>query len=104
MDVSAKPVASIGLPSGVNWKPLASDILLLFAIVILYIELYKTTRLGSLAIVEHILSFLVFLIFVAEFLFIKQCATSTFFIVMLLSLVDVIGGIAISSGFSKRKT
>lgn len=102
VDKSAKPIASIALPSGVNWKPIAADVLLLFAVLVLYIELYKTTRIGSAAKWEHFLSFLVFLIFVAEFLLIPQCATSVFCIVMLLSLIDVFGGIAISSMMRKR--
>lgn len=102
IDVSARPVARIKMPSGVSWKPIAADILLLLSILVLYIELYKTTRFGSMAIAEHVFSFLVFLVFLAEFLFIKQCATSTFCIVMLLSLVDVVAGIAISRGMTKK--
>lgn len=103
IDVSAKPVVSITMPSGVRWKPIPADFLLLFAVLVLYIELYKTTRIGSSAKYEHFLSFLVFLVFLAEFLLIRQCATSTFFIVMLLSLIDVFGGIAISRGMYKSR-
>lgn len=96
IDVSAKPLASIQMPSGANWKPIAADVLLLFAVLVLFLELYKTTRIGKSARAENFLSFLVFLVFLAEFLLIKRCATSTFCIVMLLSLVDVFGGMAIS--------
>jgi len=103
IDISARPIASISMPSGVKWKPIASDVLLLFAVLVLYAELYKTTRMGSLAKFEHFISFLVFLIFLAEFLMIRQCATSAFGIVMLLSLVDVIGGIAISMALRPKK-
>jgi len=103
IDLSARPIASILMPSGVKWKPIAADVLLFFAVLVLYLELYKTTRIGSMAKYEHFLSALVFLIFLAEFLFIKRCATSTFGIVMLLSLIDVIGGIAISRAM-RRKT
>ncbi|MDF1815339.1 MAG: hypothetical protein P1V20_24270 [Verrucomicrobiales bacterium] len=104
IDISARPIASITLPSGVQWKPIAADVLLLFAVLVLYIELYKSTRIGSWAMAEHFLSFLVFLVFLAEFLMIRQCATSAFGIVMLLSLVDVIGGVAISKGMASRKS
>ncbi len=103
INLSARPIVSISMPSGVKWKPIASDVLLFFAVLVLYAELYKTTRMGSMAKFEHFVSFLVFLVFLAEFLMIRQCATSAFCIVMLLSLVDVIGGIAISMAMRERK-
>ena len=62
------PIFSLPLPSGAEWLPGTSDLLIIGGVVLLYLELFKATRTSVGAIVEHILSLVVFLIFLIEFI------------------------------------
>ena len=53
-------------------------------------------------IVDHILSMVLFVGMVAEFLLVQQAATSTFFLLLVISFVDVAGGFAISMRAAQR--
>tara|TARA_R110002096_G_scaffold203718_9_gene389057 strand:+ start:2963 stop:3517 length:555 start_codon:yes stop_codon:yes gene_type:complete len=97
-----QPIARIPLISGAVWEPVVADFLLLFAVFILYIELFKSTRTSVSSIVEHVLSMFVFIAFMIEFLVVEACGTSTFLIVTLLSLIDVIGGFTITISTARR--
>lgn len=93
---------SVRLPSGQKWHAHFSDLLLLFAAIMLYFELFKSTRTDTNAIVEHILSLLVFVVFLVSFLTIKPCGTSTFLLATLMSLIDVIAGFTITISTARR--
>jgi hypothetical protein len=99
---SEVPGVQLHLPSGVDWKFYTGDLLITFAILLLYVEMLKATRLGRRNAFDHTLSIILFAIFVAEFLAIKQAATSTFFLLVVISFVDVIGGFAISVRVARR--
>jgi hypothetical protein len=98
----ASPLFSLPLPSGAEWLPGTSDLLIIGGVVLLYLELFKATRTSVGAIVEHILSLVVFLIFLIEFIVFAPAANSTCFILMLLALLDVIGGFTISISTARR--
>ena len=72
------------------------DFLVLFGIVLLYIEILKATRLASRAIIDHILSFVLFIVMIIMFIAMPRAATSTFLMLMMLSCVDVLGGFTVT--------
>jgi hypothetical protein len=78
------------------------DMLVIFAILILFVEIVKATRLGSRSIVDHLLSLILFLIMLGEFMIVKQAATSTFLLLCTVSFVDVIGGFSVTIRSSQR--
>ncbi len=96
------PLFTVDLMSGATWRPTLSDFILLFAIAVLYIELFKSTRTSVGAIVEHVFSLFVFIVFLVEFLLVPAAGTSTFLLVTLLSLIDVIGGFTITISTARR--
>ena len=98
----ASPLFSLPLPSGAEWLPGTSDLLIIGGVVLLYLELFKATRTSVGAIVEHILSLVVFLVFLIEFIVFAPAANSTCVILMLLALLDVIGGFTISISTARR--
>ena len=51
---------------------------------------------------DHVLSFILFIVMVVEFVVVPRAATSTFLILMALSFVDVIGGFTISIRTAQR--
>ncbi len=90
------------LPSGESWSARVSDIVLLLGIATLYIELFKATRTGSSTVFEHTLSMGVLLIFLVEFLVVGECANSTFLLLAMMSLLDVVAGFTITIATARR--
>jgi hypothetical protein len=95
-------LATIPMISGGQWKIVLSDALLALAIVMLFFETVKATRTSSRSIVDHMLSTLVFVGALVEFLLVDRAATSTFALIVLICLVDVIGGYTVSIRTARR--
>lgn len=96
------PVLTVAMVSGADFQLLASDLLITAGLFFLFIEILKATRIGKAAVVDHMLSVLVFVAFLVEFLIIPQAATSVFFILMVIALIDVIAGFSISITGARR--
>ncbi len=95
-------VATIHLISGQDWTVSPQDILLAFAIVLLGIEIIKATRMGIRGLMDHVLSMILFIVMLVEFLLVARAGTSTFFILMVISLVDVLAGFIITARTAQR--
>src|SRR6478752_294975 len=95
-------VATIHLVSGQDWTVTPEDIILAFAIVLLAIEVIKATRMGIRGLMDHILSMVLFIVMLVEFLLVQRAGTSTFFILMVISLVDVLAGFIITARTAQR--
>jgi hypothetical protein len=93
-----------GVPmlSGGKWTFSWGDLLLLIAMVVLFIEIVKATYTGTVSMIDHGLSMLVFIAFLVEFLMVPQAATSTFFLLMMAALIDVVAGFTIGIRVAKR--
>ena len=95
-------VATIHLISGQDWTVTPEDILLAFSILLLSVEVMKATRMGVRAIIDHVLSMVLFIAMLIEFLLVKQAGTSTFFILMVICLVDVLAGFIVTARTAQR--
>ena len=95
-------VATIHLISGQDWTVTPEDILLAFSILLLAVEIMKSTRIGMRAIIDHVLSMILFIAMLVEFLLVKQAGTSTFFILMVISMVDVMAGFIVTARTAQR--
>jgi hypothetical protein len=93
---------SIGMVSGAHWVVTVSDVLLVVSLIFLFIELLKSTRTGSSSIVEHMLSMVVFVAFLIEFLLVGAAASSVFFLLGVMSLIDVVAGFSVSITSASR--
>jgi hypothetical protein len=98
----ADKAASIHLMSGQDWTVTPEDVLLAFAILLLAVEIMKSTRIGMRAIIDHVLSMILFIVMLVEFLLVKQAGTSTFFILMVISMVDVMAGFIVTARTAQR--
>ena len=78
------------------------DILLAFAILLLGVEVIKATRMGVRGLIDHVLSMILFIVMLVEFLLVQRAGTSTFFILMVISLVDVLAGFIITARTAQR--
>ena len=95
-------VATFHLISGQDWTVTPEDILLAFSVLLLSVEVMKATRMGVRAIIDHVLSMLLFIAMLIEFLLVKQAGTSTFFILMVICLVDVLAGFIVTARTAQR--
>ena len=88
--------------SGDAWNVSSGDILILFGIVVLFVEIVKSTRTDSLSLINHGLAALVFVVFLIEFLTMHGFTTSVFCILMAMQLVDVVAGYTVTAVAAKR--
>ncbi len=95
-------VFRLTMASGEVWSLTWHDLMAVFGIVCLFGEVLKSTNTTSRAIVNHILSTLVFIAYLVEFIVVPFAAESVFFILMILSLFDVVAGFTISIKAARR--
>jgi hypothetical protein len=95
-------VTTVHMVSGADWSMSAGDMLITLAIVLLFGEIMKSTRIGIRTVVDHALSLVLFLGMLVEFLLVKQAATATFFLLLVVSFVDVLGGFAVTLRSAQR--
>jgi hypothetical protein len=93
---------NVPLLSGRSMPVSTGDMLILLGVLLLYLEILKATRLSSKAIMDHVLSMVLFLGMTIEFISVQRAATSTFLILVALSFVDVIGGFTITIRTAQR--
>ena len=87
---------------GGEWKFTIGDMVLLVTILTFFIEIIKSTFTGSSAILDHALSMVLFIVAGLEFLIVPQAATSIFFFIVLLCLIDVVAGYTIGMRATRR--
>src|ERR1700676_4522745 len=97
------PVATVHMMSGQDWVLTWEDLLLAFAILLLWIEIIKSTRIGMRGIMEHVLAMALFIVMLVEFLLVERAGTSTFFLLMMICLVDVLAGFIVGIRSSQRQ-
>lgn len=80
----------------------AGDLLVGIGIVFLFIEILKATRMARTAVLDHMLSTVVFIIFLVELIVVAGAGTATFILLTLLSLIDLIAGFTVSIATARR--
>jgi hypothetical protein len=96
------PLTTVHLVSGGDWSMSAGDMLITLAILLLFGEIMKSTRIGIRTVVDHALSLVLFLGMLVEFLLVKQAASATFFLLLVVSFIDVMGGFAVTLRSAQR--
>jgi len=92
-DVSwAGTLATMHMKSGADWAMSGGDVLVTFALLLLFVEMVKVVRIGSRGIVDHGLALLLFVGMLAEFVLVTRAASATFFLLVVMSFFDVLGG------------
>lgn len=87
-----------GAPFSLTW----SDCLLALGIFLLYLEIVKSTRTGNASIVDHMLSTVIFIVFLIMFLMVKSAGTGTFLLLTLMTLTDVVAGFTVTIATARR--
>lgn len=95
-------VFSTHLMSGAQWSLTIADLLLIVGLLLLYIEIFKATRTSVSSVINHTLSMLVFVAFIVEFITWDRAGNSTFLILGLMSLMDVVAGFTVTIVAARR--
>ena len=82
--------------SGASWVMTVGDLMILLGLILLFFEILKATRVGVNSIVDHLLSTFILVAYLVEFLLVQRAATSVFFILMIMTLIDVLAGFSVS--------
>jgi hypothetical protein len=95
-------VSTVHMMSGVDWTMTTGDVLVALAILLLCGEVMKSSRISRRTIIDHALSLILFLGMVIEFILVKQAATATFFLLLVVGFIDVLGGFAVTLRSAQR--
>ncbi|MBL4727631.1 MAG: hypothetical protein JKY83_13400 [Rhizobiaceae bacterium] len=99
-DTSSDPwqviVLSVPMLSGATWSMQLGDLMVTLGLLLLFFEIMKATRIGADSIIDHLLSTFVLIAFIVEFLLVESAAHAVFFILMVITFVDVIAGFSVS--------
>ena len=96
------PLYTVRMVSGAEWTITLGNALVALTVIFLFFEMVKAARPSSHSIYDHLLSTLVFVAALVEFLLVREAGTSVFAILVLIAFVDVIGGWSISVRTARR--
>src|SRR6476659_447743 len=97
-----QPLFTIQMIKGAQWAFTRGDMIIFITMLFLFAELVKATYTSSVSLIDHGLSMLVFIVCIVEFLVVNAAATSTFFFILIGSLVDVVAGFTIGIRVARR--
>ncbi len=83
----------VSFPAGGEWAMSLGDMLVAVSILLLLVEVIKAYRTGGRYVMDHLLSALLFVAMAAEFYLVPRATTATFFLMLVASFADVIGGV-----------
>jgi hypothetical protein len=95
-------IFGITMVSGARWSFSTGDLMVIFGIGCLFFEVLKSTNSTSREITNHILSTVILVIYILEFILVGIAASSTFFILLVISLFDVVAGFSITIKAASR--
>jgi hypothetical protein len=94
---------SIPMVSGVAWSVTLFDLMILLALALLFVEILRSTRPSrGGTITNHIVSTVILVIYVVEFVVVPVAANSLFFALMMITAFDVVAGFTISIKTAQR--
>ncbi len=89
-------IFQLTMMSGGVWTMTLGDLLVVIGLLLLFVEMMKSTRSSNASIVDHLLSTFVFVAFLVEFLLVRGAAHPVFFTLMVIALIDVLAGFSVS--------
>jgi hypothetical protein len=101
-DTLATAAISPPSPSGIAWALTWGELLVLVGLIALFADLLKSTSTGRAAVVNHVLSVGLLIICLMLFLLAPGFVTSTFFLLMVMIVLDAIAGFMITTISARR--
>ncbi|MBN9071795.1 MAG: hypothetical protein J0H34_09375 [Rhizobiales bacterium] len=95
-DIWSSQLFTMNMMSGGQWTMTLGDALVVLTLVLLFVEIVKSTRTTNTSLADHLLSTFVFIAYLVEFLLVQGAAHHIFFTLMVITLVDVLAGFSVS--------
>ena len=93
---------SMTLASGAEMTLRGGDFFIIAGLIALFLEMLKAARPGRASILDHLLSTATFAVALVCFLLVESAGTATFFLLTLMTLIDVIAGFSTSLFAARR--
>lgn len=93
-------VIPIGLSA--SWNITPGHALICCSLIMLFIEFMKSRSISSINVLSHASSIFIFVISIVEFLIFPAFATSVFFLIMLMCLMDVVSRLTLLNAFLRH--
>jgi uncharacterized membrane protein len=93
---------AVPMQSGATWTITFGDALIAITLIFLFFEVLKATKHAARSLIDHLLSTIVLIGALVEFLLVKEAATSVFAILLMITLIDVLGGWSVSVRTARR--
>jgi hypothetical protein len=90
----------IGLPSGADWWISGGDLFIMLGIGLLFAELARGIGVSRYAILHHTAAVVLFLACLGLFLVGEPFSTTSFFLLTVMCLLDIVGGVMMQMGAS----
>lgn len=100
--VLSEVLLRVPMTSGAVWSISVGDLILFLSLILLFVELLKSTSSQRVAIVNHALSMVLFVVCLVEFLLLPGFAGSVFFLILTMVLLDVLAGFIVTIIASRR--
>ncbi|MBW8733311.1 MAG: hypothetical protein JF571_03200 [Asticcacaulis sp.] len=88
--------------TGAQWMVTAGDIVVLIGLLTLFFEVISSSRSGNDILLKHVLSTFLFILCLVEFLLFRPFATSTFFLLLSMTLMETIAGFIITTVAARK--
>lgn len=95
-------ILTISMVSGASFTLELGYLMVLAGLIFLFVEIVKATQTSSPTVIDHAMSMVIFIVYLIEFIAVGYCATSVFFILMMIALLDVVGGFTITIRGARR--
>lgn len=90
------------LMSGAQFRFTIEHTLLSLGVILLFVEIYRATLPSRASVLNHAISMIVLITFIVEFTVARQLGRPGFFILGLMSFLDVVAGFTISISAARR--
>lgn len=96
------PSFTVALPSGAVLQLSAGNLLVVFGLLLLFVEIFKATRTGTASIIDHLLSVGLFVVCLVELILFEAFGTATFLVLTMMTLIDVVAGFTVTITSARR--
>lgn len=88
--------------TGAQWPVSAGDVIVLIGLLTLFFEVVSSSRSDNGILLKHVLSTFLFILCLVEFLLFRPFATSTFFLLLAMALMETIAGFIITTVAARK--
>lgn len=95
-------IFTISMFSGDRWGVGFADIFMGLSLLLLFVEIVKSTRTDAMSIINHGLSMLLSVVCIIQFITVNGFSNSVFFMLTLMTVLDVVAGFTVTIVAAKR--